>query len=1274
MEFNNKHRISVLLLVFLLSVAGVFYTIKNLKFEEKFTSILPKYEKSAFLTGILDNASFFNRVIIHVSSSDSTKAIPAELVNITDQLIDSINKEFVPKYIIGIDGKTRANMQDVLYQSFASNLPLYLTEADYQYLDSLIGADNYNHLVEEQIKIINSPAGIMAARYMFNDPLGVISKQLLRLKDLQIEDNLIVYRNYLLSKDKRHLIFFLLPNAENNGVENRAFIQKFEELTDSLEKISGSNIKIEYSGGMPIAVANEFRIKRDVQLTVNLALIVIILLILYFYRRWQYLFLVLFPALIGAVGALVFFTFFFGSISAISIGIGSVLLGISVDYALHIFTHLKHQANMRMVIKDVALPVMMSSITTASAFLSLLSLSSPALRQLGMFAAISVIVSALVAILILPFLLKRRDTIPEVTKSNFIEGLARFELPSKKWNILSIVIITFFLSFFIPNVRFEDDLERLNYMPSSLKEAEQNLDKAGNFSGKKSFLLSEGATLNEAIINAKKGKQKLDSIQSLGIIEKSFSPINLLFSKEEQQLKINRWNKFWTQDKIANFKSGLSEAAIVYHIKPQAYSKFFDLLEKTYVVNEPDSLLIGFSDVAGSFRLDDGSKCYLATVINLQDSKRQMVNDLFIHDQGNHLVDKKIVFSGLFNTLQTEFDKLLYISLVVVFLIILIFLGRIELALVTYIPILVSWLWTLGMIGMLGIKLNFFNIVICSLIFGLGIDYAIFITRGLMQKHKTGTDNLRSFKSSIILSALTTLTGLGVLLFAKHPALRSIASVAVIGILSSVIISFSLQRPLFRLLVGRNDEKRRIPVELIRLLVALITFLLFGIASIVFTILIIPLAIVPIKKVKKQYFLRYLTSKFCQGLLGINLFLHIKKLDIKQIDFTKPSIIVVNHQSMLDILLLLSLSPKIIILTKDWVWNNLIFGALVRYSGHLNISKGHDNLSDDFEERINEGCSIVIFPEGTRTDNGKIKRYHKGAFYMAEKSSLPVHKLLIYGFYDVLPRKTVSQGNGNVIIKYISTYNFNNPKGNIYSKIAKSACAETRLAYNEIRESLLADYNHKHQLLYNFIYMGPVLEHYIKVKLRLDKLYRRFHELLPKEGIIYDLGCGYGLMSAMLKLRCPNRNIIAADLDEEKIYTANNTALAKELGLNFHVADVVQLKPENAQGIIFSDVLHYLTPQEQIIVLENALEGLTEDGVLLIRDGDASKEKRHRGTKLSEFLSTGIGFNLTRNKLNFFSIDFINDFVSQHGLSLEIIDETRFNSNIIYKIAREKKS
>ena len=142
-----------------------------------------------------------------------------------------------------------------------------------------------------------------------------------------------------------------------------------------------------------------------------------------------------------------------------------------------------------------------------------------------------------------------------------------------------------------------------------------------------------------------------------------------------------------------------------------------------------------------------------------------------------------------------------------VFIVLLLTFGRIELTLVAFIPMLVSWIWILGIMALLGINFNIVNIIVSALIFGLGDDYSLFIMDGLLQEYKTGKKNLSSFKSSILLSAVTTVAGLGVLIFAKHPALRSIAFISVTGIICVVVMSQVLIPFLFSFLI-KNRVKR----------------------------------------------------------------------------------------------------------------------------------------------------------------------------------------------------------------------------------------------------------------------------------------------------------------------------------------------------------------------------------------------------------------------------------------------------------------------------------
>ena len=78
------------------------------------------------------------------------------------------------------------------------------------------------------------------------------------------------------------------------------------------------------------------------------------------------------------------------------------------------------------------------------------------------------------------------------------------------------------------------------------------------------------------------------------------------------------------------------------------------------------------------------------------------------------------------------------------------------------------------------------------------------------------------------------------------------------------------------------------------------------------------------------------------------------------------------------------------------------------------------------------------------------------------------------------------------------------------------------------------------QLRYNYIYKGPVLEWYMRIKVRMEKNYQLFNDLLPKQGNILDIGCGYGFMPYMLHFVCPQRVITGIDYDEQKIATANH--------------------------------------------------------------------------------------------------------------------------------------
>ena len=111
----------------------------------------------------------------------------------------------------------------------------------------------------------------------------------------------------------------------------------------------------------------------------------------------------------------------------------------------------------------------------------------------------------------------------------------------------------------------------------------------------------------------------------------------------------------------------------------------------------------------------------------------------------------------------------------------------------------------------------------------------------------------------------------------------------------------------------------------------------------------------------------------------------------------------------------------------------------------------------------------------------------------------------------------------------------------------------------------------REKLIYNYLYKGPVLEWYMRIKTRLEKNYQVFHELVPQQGKILDIGCGYGFMAYMLSFTSAQREITGIDYDEEKIDTANH-CFSKTNNINFVHGDVMSFDFEKYDAIILADM------------------------------------------------------------------------------------------------------
>ena len=153
----------------------------------------------------------------------------------------------------------------------------------------------------------------------------------------------------------------------------------------------------------------------------------------------------------------------------------------------------------------------------------------------------------------------------------------------------------------------------------------------------------------------------------------------------------------------------------------------------------------------------------------------------------------------------------------------------------------------------------------------------------------------------------------------------------------------------------------------------------------------------------------------------------------------KPSVIISNHQSLIDMMVILSQSPKLAVMVKDYVWKNPVYHIVARRLDCFPLSLD-DKAKEELIRRVTEeGYSIMLFPEGTRTITGEIGRFHRGAAYYAELLNLPIQPILLEGFCDYMTRRQFMIRPNRVSLHILPPISCDDPSfGRDYKRRTKS--------------------------------------------------------------------------------------------------------------------------------------------------------------------------------------------------------------------------------------------
>ena len=1163
-KYIKSNRLIGILILFATLCLLLFFS-SSLKFEEDITKLIPKNEANNNIKKILNTVTFKDKIIIRIST-DSLGTVE-DLTEYASLYIENVNKK-VNRYIKNIQGKFEDKNIEKTIDYINKHIPLFINENDYNNINNKINYDSIENIVFNIYKSLISPSSFITKNTSIEDPMGISLIGLKKLQELNFNKNFVVYNNFIISKNKNELLLFISPNISiTDNKKNEIFIEELYKITDKLNHIYNGKISANLYGGSIIALANAKQIKNDIKFTISISLSILIILFILYYKKITVPFLLFIPTIFGGLFALAITSFMRDSISAISLGIASVLLGVTIDYSLHILTHIKNNNDVKELYNKITRPILMSSLTTSIVFSTLFFLKSQALQDLGLIASISVLSSSFFALILIPHFYQNNTK-----KNDLLIRISKYSLHKNKL-ILLIILMLFITSIFkYDKVKFNEDLSKMNFIPNEILVEQKKLDKLINSEAKSIYAISYGNSIEDALMSNDKLYNQLQSLLKENKILDFSSISSLIVSDSLQKIKINNWNSFWTKSKIIELKKYFEKSSRNYGFKENTFNHFFSNID-----NKNNLSKIKDFDSINPIQIDDyiSSNNGFATISSLiKISNISFLPELqnILENENTILIDREKINESFLIDLKSDFNKLVIYSLIIVVVILLIFYKNLSLTLTTVIPICITWFLTVGIMGALNIEFNVFNIIISTLIFGLGIDYSIFITNGLINENKFSDKSILIHKSSIIISFITTFLGIGVLVFANHPALFSISIVTIIGISLSILIAFSIQPIFFNILIG---NKFRAPASITQTINSFFSFLCFVIGSLLLSIYASIIFVLPLAKIKKRHLVNRLVSKFMRFTFYTYPGIKINIINKHKETFNTSSIVIANHASFLDILAIGMLNPKSIFLTNDWVIKSPLFGKILQLTGSYSVSKGINTGIDELKEDIKLGYSIIVFPEGTRSKSNKINRFKKGAFFIAEKLNVDILPILIHGNHEILPKGKFIINKGKFTIKILNRIKSNDLNyGKTYPEKQKQISTYFKKEHTLLRKQIEKEKYFNEIILKEYIFKDNKL--YITIKQDLNKFSKIYYKILDyikSDDQIIHLSDDYGQLDFLLCLDSIDRNIFTYISNRKILKILNNSFITN-----------------NRRKIKFSDKIDKITKNDSNSIIINTTD------------------------------------------------------------------------------------
>lgn len=701
--------------------------------------------------------------------------------------------------------QARVEMERVLGGILGDYLYNYLPAEGFDDLERRVTPESLEARVAALRAVLSAPFDLTAAQAVIEDPLGLrplVAAELARSygSESSLRDG------YLTAADGSALLVLVRPRAPafDSAFSARLLRQVQAEAAALRAEPAFAPPRVRYTGSYVYALEDAGMLRADVARYTVLALGGVLAVFYAGYRNLRVLPFVAYPLALTTLLTFATSVFVFDQLNATSMAFSAILYGLSIDSGIHFYTRLaqeRQRRDLRAAVTETLAALgranLAASGTSAAVFFVIGFSVIGGVRQLGFLTTIGMILTMVEFFTLYPalgFLVptaregRRRPL--ETPRLAAIASVAQ-----RNARAVTMVAVVTAASLLVVATRVGVDATLTHLRPSDSEAVRVEEEIVSRF-GRPSTggaLLVRAMDLEDALVGAELLAERLRSYQRDGLVNSFHGVSPLLPSAQEQRRRLQRYNRLPRVRIIADLKLALRRGGFV----PDRFDPFFTdfarpreeiltidhpvvaplrfMLDRRVRRGQTESLVVTFVEPALGVSL-------AALVRRLGDDLPR----LSITVAARSLLEEELA-----RVLRRELVAFLALTFSSNLMLLLLGFGDLRTSTAILGPQIVVLLTLFAAMWLAGVSLDPVNLVVATLVIGLGVDYGVYVAAAARQRGGAAAAMLHGGRA-LVVTALTTVAGFGFLALSRYPALAGLGILSAAGLTLSLAAALTL--------------------------------------------------------------------------------------------------------------------------------------------------------------------------------------------------------------------------------------------------------------------------------------------------------------------------------------------------------------------------------------------------------------------------------------------------------------------------------------------------